>query len=207
MTRASPTRRSTRFVSESQRKAVMAKLAQRNQRVLANQGLVHRVARRYRKPGVDYEAVVQEGNLGLIQAAEKFQPRKGYKFSTYATPWIRSYVQRAVGQGYQVRVPEKRLKGTPKIETAALSDAFQIASEGGIGQAHARASLAQLRKRINRLPKRQREVLTARYFTNGRARSEPWPSKRVATALKLTPGRVSQIEKAARTRLARGQSF
>ncbi len=65
------------------------------QLITDNQGLVHWQARRYAWCGIPYEDLVQEGNLGLIRAAERFDPERGAKFSTYATWWVRQRIQRA----------------------------------------------------------------------------------------------------------------
>lgn len=71
-----------------------------------NLRLVVYAVKRYRGLGVDFEELVQEGTLGLIRAAEKFDPSKGYKFSTYATWWIRQAAGRAVAyKGRTVRLP------------------------------------------------------------------------------------------------------
>jgi RNA polymerase primary sigma factor len=74
--------------------------------VKANSRLVISVAKKYIGRGVHFLDLIQEGNIGLIRAARKFEYQRGHKFSTYATWWIRQAVSRAVAdQGRTIRVP------------------------------------------------------------------------------------------------------
>ena len=74
--------------------------------IVSNLRLVVKIARRYYNRGMEFSDLIEEGNLGLLRAVEKFDPERGFRFSTYATWWIRQTIERAImNQTRTIRLP------------------------------------------------------------------------------------------------------
>lgn len=90
--------------------------------ICENTGLVHFVANKYQNLGLDYDDLIGEGNIGLINAAKRYDPSLGYKFSTYATLWIRQAITRALSD-------KSRTIKIPVYLTAELTEFKKVSFE------------------------------------------------------------------------------
>jgi RNA polymerase primary sigma factor len=192
----------------------------RDEMIAANLRLVVHWARRYQGRGVDLVDLVQEGTFGLMRAVEKFDWRRGFKFSTYATWWIRQSLQRAVqSKGRAIRLPEDAVAAEAAAEregddhqphlprvvasldqplaseaTATLGDLLAGDNEPVDEEVTQTISLERLEEAIDRLPELERSVVRLRFGLTGKP-----PASLETTARELGIGvrRVRSVEASA----------
>lgn len=157
-----------------------------------NLRLVTHIAKMYYHPKVELMDLIQEGNLGLIEAVDRFNPEMGLRFSTFAVWWIRKRILRYLGRSEDLVRLDTPIKGE-EGEALCLGDTIMDeetilggpACEGQDTQLEQEESRQQMLKRIERLSKREKEVLMMLYgVTEERALTPQEVAERLGVSIR-----------------------
>jgi RNA polymerase primary sigma factor len=191
---------------EERRLAVRARrgdVSARQELVRHNLGLVVRVARAQSRSGVRLDDLVQEGNLGLLRAVEKFDPDAGARFATYATWWIRAFVWKYLKEARSTVKPKAGVAARSDVSLdAPIGDEHDLSPLDGLederpdpeetflssdGDRHVRESLERVRKRVGKIAW---DVIQSRL-----SRESPDTLEQIGARWNLSRERVRQIER------------
>lgn len=188
-------------------------IASRDDLIIFNTKLAFARAKRWEGRGVPFEDLEQEAMVGLIKAADKFDPSRGVKFSTHATPWIDNELRRCVQKAKTVRLPiyvqqeggedavHPSFKEAGTSEDEGVLDPEDRSSPTPDEEVEMNRWRALVRERLGLLSEREVLVLTKFYGLDG---GIPGTVSTIAEDLNLSPGRITQIRKRAEEKLRQG---
>lgn len=182
-----------RLLSASEEKILAKKVKRgdkysRQKMIESNLRLVIKIAKRYQGYGIFLADLVGEGNLGLIHALEKFDPSKGFRFSTYATWWVKRFIKRALGkQAIRVSLSTNGLNENNFF----IKELESNITENNYSQLEQEKLEEIILYCLAQLPIKYKEIVVKRFGLLG---GDAISLKKVAEKTNLTPTRVRQIQ-------------